>query len=584
MSSNVATVYQKVIDDVIEKARDEFLVEDVDLSVLQELQSLWELKLMQTGALGDPRAALPLPAPPVPPPGRSAGGQSVRQAPPPQAASNARSRDASLTASLVQGHDLNVPYTEEGDVPAPPYNIHSVQYGAPPNTGAYMTALQQQQPQQPYQQAQLPYQQQQQAYHHQQQAQQSYMSGGAPYGGGALATGHPAAMQGRGYVSVGKPEPYLPPPRSWAPQAQPHYNLPRGVDLNQALVDDGNVQDGISQSLYPGKRQRLQEEPAHSAIPQLDGAWEETEGVSRGGQQQRQCLGAGAVHSGVQATRTESLQAYAQREWDLMKHQKGLISAPQSGSASAIDFMRPLSHQGSAARCSTSLVARTGTVDIASETASHQFISPRSPISTSFNLSSGVQDARRAASHGSSSPAVGVMFTSGATGPPSGTTVIGVRRRGVPQWDGAEDGDEDDEEEGEEGEGEDANGGEGTGLPGVKDEEGLAEEEDEDYNEAAEDTDANGPNATNADEAAAPTEEEEDAEPPLGADDDDEDDLEDVTASAEGDPKMDNMVMATYDKEVTRSKNKWRCVLKEGIMHLGGRDIVFGKATGEFEF
>eukprot|EP00271_Cylindrocystis_brebissonii_P011299 TRINITY_DN2845_c0_g1_i6.p1 TRINITY_DN2845_c0_g1~~TRINITY_DN2845_c0_g1_i6.p1 ORF type:complete len:580 (-),score=167.68 TRINITY_DN2845_c0_g1_i6:433-2172(-) len=579
MSSNVATVYQKVIDDVIEKARDEFLVEDVDLSVLQELQSLWELKLMQTGALGDPRAALPLPAPPVPPPGRSAGGQSVRQAPPPQAASNARSRDASLTASLVQGHDLNVPYTEEGDVPAPPYNIHSVQYGAPPNTGAYMTALQQQQPQQPYQQAQLPYQQQQQAYHHQQQAQQSYMSGGAPYGGGALATGHPAAMQGRGYVSVGKPEPYLPPPRSWAPQAQPHYNLPRGVDLNQALVDDGDGQDITNQGLYTGKRQRLQGE-----IPQLDGAWEETEGESRVGQQQRPRLGAGAVHSGMRATGTESPHAYAQREWDLIKHQKRLLSAPQSESGSAIDFTRPLSHQGSAARSSTSLVGRTGTADLASETASHPSTSPSSPISISFNSSSGVKDARLVAVHGSSLPAVGMISTSGITGPASGATVIGVRRRGVPQWDGAEDGDKDDEEEGE-GEGEDAeDGGEGTGLVGVKEEEGLAEEEDEDYNEAAEDTDANGPNATNADEAAAPTEEEEDAEPPLGADDDDEDDLEGVTASAEGDPKTDNMVMATYDKEVTRSKNKWRCVLKEGIMHLGGRDIVFGKATGEFEF
>jgi hypothetical protein len=39
-----------------------------------------------------------------------------------------------------------------------------------------------------------------------------------------------------------------------------------------------------------------------------------------------------------------------------------------------------------------------------------------------------------------------------------------------------------------------------------------------------------------------------------------------------------------FNMQVTRSKNKWKCTLKDGIMHLNNRDILFVKATGEFEF
>ncbi|CAN6360774.1 unnamed protein product, partial [Urochloa humidicola] len=35
---------------------------------------------------------------------------------------------------------------------------------------------------------------------------------------------------------------------------------------------------------------------------------------------------------------------------------------------------------------------------------------------------------------------------------------------------------------------------------------------------------------------------------------------------------------------VTRTKNRWKCTLKDGIMHLDGRDILFNKAMGEFDF
>ncbi|OAY64307.1 hypothetical protein ACMD2_17661 [Ananas comosus] len=35
---------------------------------------------------------------------------------------------------------------------------------------------------------------------------------------------------------------------------------------------------------------------------------------------------------------------------------------------------------------------------------------------------------------------------------------------------------------------------------------------------------------------------------------------------------------------VTRTKNRWKCTLKDGIMQINSRDILFNKATGEFEF
>ena len=47
--------------------------------------------------------------------------------------------------------------------------------------------------------------------------------------------------------------------------------------------------------------------------------------------------------------------------------------------------------------------------------------------------------------------------------------------------------------------------------------------------------------------------------------------------------QLDDIVLCQYEK-VTRTKNKWRCVLKDGIMHIKGRDYIFGKAHGEFEW
>ena len=72
----------------------------------------------------------------------------------------------------------------------------------------------------------------------------------------------------------------------------------------------------------------------------------------------------------------------------------------------------------------------------------------------------------------------------------------------------------------------------------------------------------------------------EDDEPPLNEDDDDEfDDLD----QGDDEPSTSHLVLAQFEK-VTRTKSRWKCTLKDGIMHLNNKDILFGKATGEFEF
>ncbi|XP_024363626.1 uncharacterized protein [Physcomitrium patens] len=115
-------------------------------------------------------------------------------------------------------------------------------------------------------------------------------------------------------------------------------------------------------------------------------------------------------------------------------------------------------------------------------------------------------------------------------------------------------------------------------LDGVDDEydgyQGVAE----DYNEPEED-DLSAPEAKLV-VNSEPTESE-GSEPPL-CEDDDEDDVDDAD-HGDDEPATNHLVLAQFDK-VTRSKNKWKCTLKDGIMHLNNRDILFVKATGEFEF
>jgi len=68
-------------------------------------------------------------------------------------------------------------------------------------------------------------------------------------------------------------------------------------------------------------------------------------------------------------------------------------------------------------------------------------------------------------------------------------------------------------------------------------------------------------------------------EEPLNDDDDDPDDLDQNSE----DLKIDDLVLAQFEK-VSRTKNRWKCILKDGVMHLNNKDILFSKATGEFDF
>jgi len=60
------------------------------------------------------------------------------------------------------------------------------------------------------------------------------------------------------------------------------------------------------------------------------------------------------------------------------------------------------------------------------------------------------------------------------------------------------------------------------------------------------------------------------------------DDPEDEDTNADGE-ETQNIILCLYDK-VTRTKNKWKCQLKDGIMSVNGRDYLFQKGNGDFEF
>lgn len=71
-----------------------------------------------------------------------------------------------------------------------------------------------------------------------------------------------------------------------------------------------------------------------------------------------------------------------------------------------------------------------------------------------------------------------------------------------------------------------------------------------------------------------------------GEDDEDDDtglgsDLDD--SDGDMDDESENIVLCQYDK-VSRTKSKWKCVLKDGIMLINGRDYLFHKANGDFEW
>ncbi|KAH8682168.1 transcription factor IIA, alpha/beta subunit [Xylariales sp. PMI_506] len=75
----------------------------------------------------------------------------------------------------------------------------------------------------------------------------------------------------------------------------------------------------------------------------------------------------------------------------------------------------------------------------------------------------------------------------------------------------------------------------------------------------------------------------------LKSDDDDEainselDDSDDNLDEDDEDEDGGQIMLCMYDK-VQRVKNKWKCVLKDGVLSVNGKDYVFHKASGEYEW
>ncbi|KAI5645461.1 transcription factor IIA, alpha/beta subunit domain-containing protein [Phthorimaea operculella] len=79
-------------------------------------------------------------------------------------------------------------------------------------------------------------------------------------------------------------------------------------------------------------------------------------------------------------------------------------------------------------------------------------------------------------------------------------------------------------------------------------------------------------------------EEEEERDDSGGAEEEPLNSGDDVSDEEPGDMfDTDNVVVCQYDK-ITRSRNKWKFYLKDGIMNLGGKDYVFQKANGDAEW
>ncbi|XP_075227901.1 transcription initiation factor IIA subunit 1-like [Lycorma delicatula] len=107
-----------------------------------------------------------------------------------------------------------------------------------------------------------------------------------------------------------------------------------------------------------------------------------------------------------------------------------------------------------------------------------------------------------------------------------------------------------------------------------------------------------GQNDTSDDDDEEEEEDEDDADDE-DIDDKDDEENEDNDGGAEEEPlnsgddvseedptdmfETDNVVVCQYDK-ITRSRNKWKFHLKDGIMNLAGKDFVFQKANGDAEW
>ncbi|KAF6151387.1 hypothetical protein GIB67_012247 [Kingdonia uniflora] len=71
-------------------------------------------------------------------------------------------------------------------------------------------------------------------------------------------------------------------------------------------------------------------------------------------------------------------------------------------------------------------------------------------------------------------------------------------------------------------------------------------------------------------------------EEPLNEDDDEIPDDDEVPGIEDPANTVD-LVLSQFEK-VNRTKSRWKCILKEGIIRINNKDILFSKANGEFDF
>ncbi|KAH8806952.1 transcription factor IIA alpha/beta subunit [Flagelloscypha sp. PMI_526] len=94
----------------------------------------------------------------------------------------------------------------------------------------------------------------------------------------------------------------------------------------------------------------------------------------------------------------------------------------------------------------------------------------------------------------------------------------------------------------------------------------------------------NHPSLPQASSSSKPKVARDDADPEaINSDLDDSDEEDDADKDNDThDPQVD-IVYCTYDK-VARVKNKWKTTFKDGVVHVNGRDYLFAKCNGEFEW
>jgi len=111
------------------------------------------------------------------------------------------------------------------------------------------------------------------------------------------------------------------------------------------------------------------------------------------------------------------------------------------------------------------------------------------------------------------------------------------------------------------------------GEIGIRDSSDDEDEDDDDDDDLDDDID------DKDDEKEEEPEDEGQDEEPLNSGDD----VSDAEDSNDKLYEVDNVVVCQYDK-ITRTRNKWKFHLKDGIMNLNGKDYVFQRSNGDAEW